>query len=424
MRLINLDSLEEGMEVGQDIYDEHNRLLLGRGATVRGPYITRLRKMGLPALYVQNDDTKDIVAVDVIPPAARSRAISNLTQTFNAVTQSVDGLRATSLKEAHEQVRSKRFMDTLKSTSKDGGLEQIVGDVDTLIDQLMEKDVVAGLNSIKVHDNYTFQHSIDVSIMGILLARKIGWSKDRLKAFGVGCILHDIGKIFIEKEILTKSGKLTEREFKVMKAHPVMGYQLVKTIAPSLGYLVPHVAFQHHERQDGSGYPRGIKGNNTLGENAPNSIHDFGAVAAVADIYDAMTSDRPYRAGWPPDRVVDMIRDLSGTHLNSKVVDIFLKTVAPHPIGTGIKMLSGPNEGFEGVVTEVDDSRLDRPHVRLLFDTEGNRIEPIDIDLAEEEDLKIMSVRDGDRDLEPLGSSKTAAREEETEETPEEEPTE
>lgn len=410
MRLINLDNLKPGMEVGQDIYDEHNRLLLGRGATVRGPYIDRLRKMGLPALYVQNDDTRDIVAVDVIAPAARSRAITNLTQTFNAVTQSVDGLRATSLKEAHEQVRSKRFMDTFKSSSKDGGLEQIVGDVDTLIDQLMEKDVVAGLNSIKVHDNYTFQHSIDVSIMGILLARKIGWSKERLKAFGVGCILHDIGKIFIEKEILTKSGRLSEREFKVMKAHPVMGYQLVKTIAPSLGYLVPHVAFQHHERQDGSGYPRGIKGDNTIGQNTPNLIHDFGAVAAVADIYDAMTSDRPYRAGWPPDRVVNMIRDLSGTHLNSRVVDIFLKTVAPHPIGTSIQMLNGPNEGYEGVVTDVDDAQLDRPLIRLLSDEKGERIDPINIDLREEADLTIKSIRDGERDLEPLGSSRTTTK--------------
>lgn len=404
------------MEVGQDIYDEHNRLLLGRGAAVKGPYISRLKKMGLPALYVQNDDTKDIVAVDVIKPAARTRAISNLTTTFNAVTKSVEGFRASSLKEAHEQVRSKRFMDTFKTSSKDGGLEQIVGDVDTLIDQLMEKDVIAGLNSIKVHDNYTFQHSIDVSIMGILLARKIGWDKERLKAFGVGCILHDIGKIFIEKEILIKPGKLTDREYKVMKAHPVMGYQLVKTIAPSLGYLVPHVAFQHHERQDGSGYPRGIKGNNKIGENAPNSIHDFGAVAAVADIYDAMTSDRPYRSGWPPDRVVDMIRGLSGTHLNSRVVDIFLRTVAPHPVGTCIKMLCGPNEGFEGVVVDVDDHKIDRPQIRLLTDTSGERVEPINIDLREEEDLEIMSIRDGEPDMEPLGSSTVPKDDEDVEE--------
>ncbi len=310
MRLINLDNLEEGMEVGQDIYDEHNRPLLGLGASVRGPYISRLRKMGLPALYIQNDDTRDIVALDVIDPAARSRAITSLTQTFNAVTQSVDGLRASSLKEAHELVRAKRFRDTFKSASGEG-LEQIVG------------DVAAVLKSIKVHDNHTFQHSIDISIMGIRLARKIGWSKDRPKAFGVGCILHDTGKILIEREILTKPGRLSEREFKIMKAHPVMGYKLVKTIAPSLGYLAPNVAFQHHERQGGSSYTRRIQGTNKIGNNAPNTIHDFGAVAAVADIYDAMTSDRPYRPGWPPERVVELIQSLSGSHLSSRVVDIF-----------------------------------------------------------------------------------------------------
>ena len=114
-------------------------------------------------------------------------------------------------------------MDTFKSANRKGGLEQMVGDVDTLIAQLMEKDVVVGLNSIKLHDNYTFQHSIDVTIMALILARKIGWDKERLKSFGVGCILHDIGKIFIEKTILTKPDRLTEDEYDIMKAHPTLG---------------------------------------------------------------------------------------------------------------------------------------------------------------------------------------------------------
>ncbi len=290
MRLITLDTLEEGMQAGQDIRDEHDRLLLGRGASIKGAYITRLQKMGMPALYVMEEDTSDITLPDVIKPAARSRAISNLTQTFNAVEKSIEGFTQSSLGEAQEHVRSKRFMDTFKSADRKDGLEQIVGDVDTLIEQLMEKDVVVGLNSIKLHDNYTFQHSIDVTIMAILLARKIGWDKERLKTFGVGCILHDIGKIFIEKTILNKPDRLTEDEYEVMKAHPTMGYDLVKTITPGLGYLIPHVAFQHHERQDGSGYPRGLTGDNTLGKNEKNTIHEFGAVAAVADIYDIRPS--------------------------------------------------------------------------------------------------------------------------------------
>lgn len=405
MRLINVDHLKEGMQIGQDLYDEHNRLLLGRGAVLKGAYVIRLKKMGLPALYVQEADTSDISVPEMITPAARAKAIQNLTNTFQAISTSLEGMRQLSLDEAHQHVRSKRFIDTFKSVDKNQGVDQIMGDVDTLVDQIMNKDAILGLNSIKIHDNYTFQHSIDVTLMGLLLARKIGWQKERLTAFGLGCLLHDIGKIFVQKEILNKPGKLTPEEFELMKSHPTLGYDLIRTIAPHLSNLIAHVAYQHHERQDGSGYPRGLKGNPTLTQHQPNTIHPFGAVAAVADIYDAMASDRPYRHGWPTDRVVNLIKDLSGTHLNPQVVDIFLKTVAPYPIGTNIRLLNGTYAHYEGVVADVSDSNLTRPSIRLLFDPQGNRIDAIQIDLLSEENIQLESVRSGPPTLEPLGSS-------------------
>lgn len=407
MRLISIDQLREGMRAGDDIYDEYNRLLLGRGAPIRRAYVARLREMGLPALYVQDDDTADIQVPKVIAPATRARALKNLTDNFSAITRAAEGFRKLSIEEAHQNIQSKKFMDTFKSLTHNQGIDRMVGDVNTMIDQLMNRDVIVGLNSIKTHDNYTFQHSIDVTIMGVLLARKLGWSEERLKEFGVGCLLHDLGKIFVETEILNKPGRLSDEEFERMKAHPTMGYEMVKAIAPGMSHLIAHVAFQHHERQDGSGYPRGIQGNNTLGEHRANTIHDFGAVAAVADIYDAMASDRPYRSGWPPDRVVGLIRELSGTHLNSRVVEVFLKTVAPYPIGTNVRVLDGPYEGYEGVVADVDDRVLERPKVRLLFDPEGNRIDAVEIDLQAEPDVSVESVRGEAPKMEPLGSSKT-----------------
>lgn len=291
----------------------------------------------------------------------------------------------------------------------DQGLRQIVGDVDSLVDQLMNREVIVGLNSIKTHDNYTFQHCIDVTIMALVLARKIGWDKERLTIFGIGCLLHDIGKIFIQNEILNKPGRLTDEEFGTMKSHPTLGFELVRAIAPNASSLVAHVAYQHHERQDGSGYPRGLTGNPELGVNAPNTIHDFGAVCAVADIYDAMASDRPYRQGWPPDRVVGLIHDLSGSHLNSRVVDIFMRTIAPYPIGTDVRVQNGPYANYQGVVADVDDRRLNRPKIRILFDPSGNRIDAHEIDLCEEEDITVESVRNGEPDAEPLGSSHGSA---------------
>jgi HD-GYP domain-containing protein (c-di-GMP phosphodiesterase class II) len=406
MRLINIDKLQAGMQTGQDLYDEYNRLLLGRGATLKSSYVVRLKQMGLSALYVQEADTSDISVPEMIPPAVRARAIQNLANTFQAVTRSLDGMRQLSIDEAHEHVNSKRFLNSIRSTTSNQGFDQIIGDVNALVGQIMNKDVILGLNSIKIHDNYTFQHSIDVTLMGLLLAKKTGWDAERLTAFGIGCLLHDMGKIFIQNDILNKPGRLTDDEFEIMRSHPKLGFDLIRVIAPNLSSLAAHVAYQHHERQDGSGYPRGLKGNPTLGVNEPNTIHDFGAVAAVADIYDAMASNRPYRQGWPIDRVVHLIEELSGSHLNPSVVEIFTKTVAPFPIGTNIRILSGSYVGYEGVVADIEDRNLAHPLVRLLFDAQGNRIDAVQLDLGIEEDIQLESVRDGAPQIEPLGSSK------------------
>ena len=118
-----------------------------------------------------------------------------------------------------------------------------------------------------------------------------------------------------------------------------------------------------------------------------------------------MTSDRPYRSGWPPDRVNALIRDLGGTHLNSRVVEIFLRTIAPYPIGTSVDVVSDDRKGYQGVVVDVDDTILHRPKIRLLFDEAGERIGAIDIDLREQGDVQVISVRGPEPKLEPLGSS-------------------
>ena len=136
----------------------------------------------------------------------------------------------------------------------------------------------------------------------------------------------------------------------------------------------------------------------------PSMIHDFGSVSAVAGIYDAVASDRPYRPGWPPDKAVGLIQELSGTHLNSRVVDIFLKTVAPYSIGTMVKVLTGTYEGCQDVVADVDESVLNRPKVRVLFDPDGSRIEAVGVELNDEDEVTVESIRGEFPTIEPLGS--------------------
>jgi hypothetical protein len=305
--------------------------------------------------------------------------------------------------------------------------------VDHLLGELDDRDVLIGLNSIKTHDDYTYQHSIDVAIVGSLLARRAGWNRRRMRDFAIGCILHDIGKVFVEQAILNKQGPLTAAEFERVKAHPTLGYELIKVSLPRLGSLVPQVAYQHHERQDGSGYPRGLKGNNKLGQGegqgaAPSSsaaarggqrrrepgnpllIHDFGSLCAVADIYDALTAARPYRPGYSPDRVVDAISRMSGTHLNQEAVALFLSVVSPYPVCAEVRVLDGKYAGWVGVVASVPSHDLAHPVVRLLQDSTGKRVAPVEIDLAVERDIRIEGSRGGSTPQERRPGGLAAAR--------------
>ena len=407
MRLTRIENVTSEARLGESLYGSDGKLLLAAGVMLKPSYLRAIGDLGIPAIYLADPATSDVKVPHPVSPMARARMVRTLSDTFGIVAASVRRCAAgetPSAGDLQRHLRSKRFGEVVKAVADSGSVHRLMADVDELLASLMDQDVLLAMNSIKSHDDYTYQHSIDVTIMSVLLARRAGWNSERLKAFGVGCVLHDIGKIVIDPEILNKPGRLTDDEFEQMKAHPLVGHDLILGAAPSLGYLVPQVAFQHHERQDGSGYPRGLRGDNTLGSNTPNMIHDFGAVSAVADVYDAMSSDRPYRRSWPPDRVVKLISEMSEHHLNGKAVELFRSIVSPFPVCSEIRVLNGAHAGFRGIVVQVDGAQLDRPVVRLLHGASGQRVDPLEIDLRIDGDIQIESAQD----IEPGATSRGA----------------
>ncbi|HZO24437.1 MAG TPA: HD domain-containing phosphohydrolase, partial [Chloroflexota bacterium] len=160
---------------------------------------------------------------------------------------------------------------------------------------------------VGTHNDYMFQHSVDVAVLGILLGRRAGLPREQLHELALGCLLHDLAKMYIDQAILDKPDKLTPEEFDEIKKYPQMGFELIRRM-PVFSILPAHVAYQHHERQDGGGYPRGLIGNNVLGRSLsermnPRRMLLIAEIAAVADVYSALTSDRPYRPAMPLDRV-------------------------------------------------------------------------------------------------------------------------
>lgn len=389
MLRISLDSLEDGMVLGRGIYSEEGKLLLGRGVALDSFFIGRLRKLGMHSVFVRDEDTDDVIPPENIPDMVRGATLRHLRQLFGSFEEIAREIRTFSVSAIRDTVSSEKFQGIFRDHP---AVRKIFKDIEHIVGCLLDGEVTLGLNSLKTHDNYTFQHSIDVTVVSILIGRRIGLPAKRLQELGVGCLLHDIGKTFIPLEILNKPGKLTEDEFSRMKLHPHIGFEIVRGVE-SIGILPPHVVFQHHERQDGSGYPRGLTGNNRLDiSDEPRTIHLYAGIAAVADVFDALSSDRPYRKALPPEEVVGVLRAKAGAELNREVVRTFLDVVPIYPVGNTVRIVRGKNLYHIGVVVRTNPDRLDRPVIRVLIDQSRRRIAPIEIDLAVEDDIEIASI--------------------------------
>jgi putative nucleotidyltransferase with HDIG domain len=260
------------------------------------------------------------------------------------------------------------------------------------MNEILESNTIASLESLKTHNDYTFQHSVDVAVLGILLGRTAGLPRDQLRELALGCLLHDLGKMYIE-------------EFDEIKKHPQMGFELIRRM-PVFSILPAHVAYQHHERQDGGGYPRGLIGNNVLARSLADRMNPkrmllIAEVAAVADVYSALTSDRPYRPAMSLDKVAQIMGEMSGPHLNAEIIMMLMRTIPMYPVGHWVEVLMGKYRGWRGVVCELSMDALHQPAIRLLLDDRGDRVAvPVDLDLRSHDDIKIKGLAPGEAPFE------------------------
>lgn len=249
-------------------------------------------------------------------------------------------------------------------------LEQIEPVVERITGSIFRnKDALINLGRIKQKDDYTFQHSVSMCTLLISFCRALDMEHETIRLVGVGGLLHDIGKMRVPSEILNKPGKLNEQEFAVMKSHVVHSREiLMKT--PGIAQASIDVAAQHHERHDGSGYPRGLKG-------ADMSL--YGQMAAIVDVYDALTSDRCYHQGMQPTEALRKLLEWSKFHFNPGLIHAFIRSIGIYPVGTLVQLESG----MLAVVVEQREKSLLQPLVRAIFNTrKGHYITPQEIDLS------------------------------------------
>mgnify|MGYP001766397290 CR=1 FL=1 len=224
------------------------------------------------------------------------------------------------------------------------------------------------LARLKTADDYTFMHSVAVCALMIALARQLGLEEAQVREAGMAGLLHDLGKAMIPLEVLNKPGKLTDEEFALVKTHPEEGYKLLLD-GSGVSEVTKDVCLHHHEKVDGSGYPKGLNG---------ETMSLFAKMGAVCDVYDAVTSNRPYKAGWDPAESIKRMAEWQG-HFDPVVFQAFVKSLGIYPIGSLVKLASGKL----GVVIEQGEQSLLKPKVKVFFSTKSQAyIKPEVIDLA------------------------------------------
>jgi HD-GYP domain-containing protein (c-di-GMP phosphodiesterase class II) len=318
--------------------------LLGRGATVSERYVRALTDHGIRSVWVEDELSAGIEPAELLPEPERANGERRMRRAFEAARVAFASSRVLPAETLHE-------------------LSEVVAE---LVERVTASaGTVVELYDVAPADRWAHRHPVNRAALGLLLAhelfRRHGWvdstgarqferSGERLALLGLGLLLADVGNVAVPAGVLDRPGAPSVAEWALIRGHPAAG---VARLSPrSTSPRIADVIAQHHERYGGGGYPHGLRG---------AEIHQFGAIAAVADVYAAVTAERPYRPAHPGDVGVGIVRQGAETAFDPEVVDVFRRVVLPHPPGTEVVLA----DGRIGVVAAVEPASPYTPVVRL-----------------------------------------------------------
>lgn len=335
MEKTTLDKVKLGSVFAKDVYAIDGKLLVKKGTTYREPFVDRFREYGVREVFIEPPVEKEALpaARPVIHTAFRlSDVIHDRTRT-------------------HANGQMKRTLSKLTSVSNQE-IRRIRKIVEAMVEELLEKkDFVLALTQMRSVDDYTYQHSVNVGVLSLMIGIDLGLTREELLNLGTGAMLHDIGKIMVPETIIKKPAKLTGEEYEEVKRHTDYGYAMLQQT--DITEEAAQIALCHHERYDGTGYGQGLRA---------SGIPLYSRIVAVADVYDAMSNDRVYQKKVPHERVYREITHLGGIHFDQGIMETFARHLHIYPTGSGVIL----NGNRRGIVMEQNRLYPESPVVRVF----------------------------------------------------------
>lgn len=339
MRQVGVNSLKIGDILGKTILSSSGRILLGKGVKLTPLYIAKLKDMGISILYIEDEHFNDVIVEDIISEEHRRQAIQVL----------------------EKSMRSVRLGKNLDGSELRRITNKIVEEI------MFKKDILMSMMDMRSMDNQMFAHSVNVCVLSTVLGKAMFFDREKLETLAIGAMLHDIGKMQLDSKLLRNNDDLNPEEVELLKTHTTLGFEDLRK-RKDFSLVIAHIAFQHHENMNGTGYPRHLK---------EGEIHPFAQIVAIADLYDKFTTDQSGIKRIMPYEACEILMGLAGTLYPLEMVRLFLKNIAAYPTGVTVRL----NTGEIGVVVDQNLSMPARPIVRVFDGSEfgSNNIKEYDM---------------------------------------------